>query len=74
MNKMEEQLWHKHKWPERVKKSIKPYPTEPLYKVLENPEKLRNTLSQVRVHYELSKIQIRNFTKWVDELGQFGDV
>ena len=36
MSKMEEQLWHKHKWPELVKKSIKPYPTEPLYKVLEN--------------------------------------
>ncbi|MHA2246728.1 MAG: long-chain-fatty-acid--CoA ligase [Candidatus Hodarchaeales archaeon] len=32
---MEEQLWHKHKWPETVKKTIE-YPNEPLYKILEN--------------------------------------
>ncbi|MHA2296661.1 MAG: long-chain-fatty-acid--CoA ligase [Candidatus Hodarchaeales archaeon] len=33
---MEEMLWHKHKWPERVKKSIEPYPDDPLYKILED--------------------------------------
>ncbi|UCG01293.1 MAG: AMP-binding protein [Candidatus Heimdallarchaeota archaeon] len=33
---MEEQIWHKYKWPETVKKSIEPYPDEPLYKILEN--------------------------------------
>lgn len=33
---MEEQLWHKHKWPETVKKTLEPYPNEPLYKILEN--------------------------------------
>ena len=32
---MEEQLWHKHKWPETVKKTLE-YPNEPLYKILEN--------------------------------------
>ncbi|MFX0185598.1 MAG: AMP-binding protein [Candidatus Hodarchaeota archaeon] len=33
---MEEMLWHKHKWPETVKKSLEPYPNEPLFKILEN--------------------------------------
>jgi long-chain acyl-CoA synthetase len=33
---MEELLWHKHKWPETVKKSLEPYPNEPLFTILEN--------------------------------------
>lgn len=33
---MEEQIWHKYKWPSGVKKSIEPYPNEPLHKILEN--------------------------------------
>ncbi|MFX0084671.1 MAG: long-chain fatty acid--CoA ligase [Candidatus Hodarchaeota archaeon] len=33
---MEEQIWHKYNWPKNVKKSIEPYPNEPLYKILEN--------------------------------------
>ncbi|MHA2225531.1 MAG: long-chain-fatty-acid--CoA ligase [Candidatus Hodarchaeales archaeon] len=33
---MEEQLWHKHKWYETVKKSLEPYPNDPLFKILEN--------------------------------------
>lgn len=33
---MEEMLWHKHKWPKGVKKSLEPYPNEPLFKILEN--------------------------------------
>jgi len=32
---MEEQIWHKHNWPNNVKKSLE-YPNEPLYKILEN--------------------------------------
>jgi long-chain acyl-CoA synthetase len=36
MEKMEEQIWHKYNWPNNVKKSIEPYPNEPLYKILEN--------------------------------------
>lgn len=32
---MEEQIWHKYKWPEGVKKSIEPYPKKPLFKILE---------------------------------------
>lgn len=36
---MEEQIWHKHKWPEMVKKSLEPYPTEPLFKILEDTAK-----------------------------------
>ncbi|UCE13698.1 MAG: long-chain fatty acid--CoA ligase [Candidatus Heimdallarchaeota archaeon] len=32
---MEEQIWHKHKWPDNVKISLEPYPNEPLYKILE---------------------------------------
>ncbi len=36
MNKsMEEMLWHKHKWPETVKKSLD-YPNEPLFALLDN--------------------------------------
>ncbi len=31
---MEEMLWHKHKWPEKVKKSLD-YPSEPLYALLD---------------------------------------
>ncbi|MFW9800337.1 MAG: AMP-binding protein, partial [Candidatus Thorarchaeota archaeon] len=31
---MDEMLWHKHKWPETVKKSIE-YPDEPLYAILD---------------------------------------
>ena len=33
---MEEQIWHKYKWPETVKKTLEPYPNEPLHKILEN--------------------------------------
>ncbi len=33
---MEEQIWHKYKWPETVKKSLEPYPNEPLHKILED--------------------------------------
>ncbi len=33
---MEEQIWHKYKWPEGVKKSIEPYPKKPLFKILED--------------------------------------
>ncbi len=32
---MQEMLWHKHKWPENVKKTLE-YPNEPLYKILED--------------------------------------
>ena len=32
---MKEMLWHKHKWPENVKKTME-YPNEPLYRILEN--------------------------------------
>ena len=35
MKNMEEQLWHKHKWPKGVKKSLEPYPKKPLFAVLE---------------------------------------
>jgi non-ribosomal peptide synthetase component E (peptide arylation enzyme) len=34
MDNMKEQLWHKHKWPKTVRKSIK-YPSEPLFQLLD---------------------------------------
>ncbi|MFW9856997.1 MAG: long-chain fatty acid--CoA ligase [Candidatus Thorarchaeota archaeon] len=33
---MEEMIWHKHKWYSKVKKTLEPYPNEPLFKILEN--------------------------------------
>jgi long-chain acyl-CoA synthetase len=33
---MEEQIWHKYKWPETVKTSLEPYPKRPLFKILED--------------------------------------
>ncbi|MFX1284213.1 MAG: long-chain fatty acid--CoA ligase [Promethearchaeota archaeon] len=33
---MEEQIWHKFKWPKTVKKSLEPYPNELLHKILED--------------------------------------
>ncbi|MHA1227871.1 MAG: long-chain-fatty-acid--CoA ligase [Candidatus Hodarchaeales archaeon] len=36
---MEEMLWHKYKWPQNVKKSLKPYPKEPLHQLLDEAAK-----------------------------------
>jgi len=33
---MEEQIWHKYKWPKTVKKTLEPYPNKPLQSILEN--------------------------------------
>ncbi|MFX1518280.1 MAG: AMP-binding protein [Promethearchaeota archaeon] len=33
---MEEQIWHKYKWPKTVKKTLEPYPNKPLHSILEN--------------------------------------
>ena len=32
---MKEMIWHKHKWPENVKKTLE-YPNKPLYTILED--------------------------------------
>ena len=45
---MQEMLWHKHKWPEGVKKSLEPYPNKPLFEVLEDTVSKSGTLPYMK--------------------------
>ncbi|MFX0061099.1 MAG: long-chain fatty acid--CoA ligase [Candidatus Hermodarchaeota archaeon] len=43
---MEEMLWHKYKWPETVKKTLK-YPDEPLFKILDDVAEKSGDLTSI---------------------------
>ncbi|MFX1255261.1 MAG: long-chain fatty acid--CoA ligase [Promethearchaeota archaeon] len=43
---MEEMLWHKHKWPETVKKTLD-YPDEPLFKILDKVAEKSGDLTSI---------------------------
>ncbi|MFW9779265.1 MAG: long-chain fatty acid--CoA ligase [Candidatus Heimdallarchaeota archaeon] len=51
---MEEYIWHKHKWPETVKKTLD-YPNEPLFKILENTAAKSPELAFTKFHVKGGK-------------------